>query len=112
MNDKIKIKNELSEKEFTILFSFEFDNHNYITYTDYEKDENGNILCFSSIYDNDKLIGYGRIIGDKTIFLYIRFHLFLSNFQKKKAVYEMLRRLLFLLLLFYFLFFIYQNRQS
>lgn len=56
MNDKIKIKNELSEKEFTILFSFEFDNHNYITYTDYEKDENGNILCFSSIYDNDKLM--------------------------------------------------------
>lgn len=44
------------EKEFTILFSFEFDNHNYITYTDYEKDENGNILCFSSIYDNDKLM--------------------------------------------------------
>lgn len=56
MNDKIKIKNEISEKEFTILFSFEFDNHNYITYTDYEKDENGNILCFSSIYDNDKLM--------------------------------------------------------
>lgn len=56
MNDKIKIKNKLSEKEFTILFSFEFDNHNYITYTDYEKDENGNILCFSSIYDNDKLM--------------------------------------------------------
>lgn len=56
MNDKIKIKNELSEKEFTILFSFEFDNHNYITYSDYEKDENGNILCFSSIYDNDKLM--------------------------------------------------------
>ena len=56
MNDKIKIKNELSEKEFTILFSFEFKNHNYITYTDYEKDENGNILCFSSIYDNDKLM--------------------------------------------------------
>ena len=28
--------------------------------------------------------------------------LFLSNFQKKKAVYEMLRRLLFLLPLFYF----------
>ena len=56
MNDKIKIKNELSEKEFTILFSFEFENHNYITYTDYEKDENGNILCFSSICDNDKLM--------------------------------------------------------
>ena len=56
MNDKIKIKNELSEKEFTILFSFEFDNHNYITYSDYEKDENDNILCFSSIYDNDKLM--------------------------------------------------------
>ena len=56
MNDKIKIKNELSEKEFTILFSFEFDNHNYITYSDYEKVENGNILCFSSIYDNDKLM--------------------------------------------------------
>ena len=56
MNDTIKIKNELSEKEFTILFSFEFDNHNYITYSDYEKDENGNILCFSSIYDNDKLM--------------------------------------------------------
>lgn len=30
-----------------------------------------NTLYSVSIYDDNKIIGYGRIIGDKTIFLYI-----------------------------------------
>lgn len=30
-----------------------------------------NTLYSLCVYDEDKLIGYGRIIGDKTIFLYI-----------------------------------------
>ena len=43
------------EKEFEILFSFESDNTNkkYITYTDYSKDDNGNIICYSSILEED-----------------------------------------------------------
>ena len=31
-----------------------------------------NTLYSLCIYDDNKLIGYGRIIGDKTIFLYIQ----------------------------------------
>ncbi len=43
------------EKEFEILFSFESENTNkkYVTYTDYSKDEEGNIICYSSILEDD-----------------------------------------------------------
>ena len=56
MDNYITIKNDKNEeKEFEILFSFESDNTNkkYITYTDYSKDDNGNIICYSSILEDD-----------------------------------------------------------
>lgn len=38
-------------------------------------------LC---VYDEDRLIGYGRIIGDKTIFLYIQDVMVMPEYQSKK----------------------------
>ncbi len=43
-----------------------------------------NTLYSVSIYDDDKIIGYGRIIGDKTIFLYIQDVMVIPEYQGKK----------------------------
>jgi len=43
-----------------------------------------NTLYSVSVYDDDKLIGYGRIIGDKTIFLYIQDVMVIPKYQGKK----------------------------
>lgn len=59
MQEKITIKNEQGEeKEFDILFTFTSNDtgKNYITYTDYDKDEQGNIKCYSVYKDGDKLL--------------------------------------------------------
>ena len=59
MEEKILIKNDLGEeKEFTILFTFESNEtgKKYVTYTDYEKDEIGNIKCYSGYYKGEKLL--------------------------------------------------------
>lgn len=56
MKDYLTIKNKKDEsKEYEILFTFESENTNkkYVTYTDYSKDEDGNIVCYSSIMDDD-----------------------------------------------------------
>ena len=56
MKDYLTITNENNEtKEFEILFSFESDetNKKYVTYTDYTKDDDGNIICYSSILEDD-----------------------------------------------------------
>lgn len=42
-----------------------------------------NTLYSLCVYDNDKLIGYGRIIGDKTIFLYIQDIMVIPEYQNK-----------------------------
>ena len=42
-----------------------------------------NTLYSLCVYDDDKLIGYGRIIGDKTIFLYIQDIMVLPEYQNK-----------------------------
>jgi len=39
-------------------------------------------LC---VYDENKLIGYGRIIGDKTIFLYIQDIMAIPEYQGKNG---------------------------
>lgn len=36
------------------------------------------------VYDDSELIGYGRIIGDKTIFLYIQDIMVIPKYQGKK----------------------------
>lgn len=42
-----------------------------------------NTLYSISVYDNDKIIGFGRIIGDKTIFLYIQDVMVIPEYQNK-----------------------------
>lgn len=43
-----------------------------------------NTLYSVTIYDDDKIIGYGRLIGDKTIFLYIQDVMVIPEYQNKK----------------------------
>ena len=43
-----------------------------------------NTLYSLCVYDGDKLIGYGRIIGDKTIFLYIQDIMVIPEYQGKQ----------------------------
>ena len=43
-----------------------------------------NTLYSLCVYDVDKLIGYGRIIGDKTIFLYIQDIMVIPEYQSQK----------------------------
>lgn len=43
-----------------------------------------NTLYSLCVYDEDRLIGYGRIIGDKTIFLYIQDIIVIPEYQGKK----------------------------
>lgn len=42
-----------------------------------------NTLYSLCVYDDDKLIGYGRIIGDKTIFLYLQDIMVIPAYQNK-----------------------------
>lgn len=42
-----------------------------------------NTLYSLCVYNEDKLIGYGRIIGDKTIFLYIHSVMIIPEYQGK-----------------------------
>ena len=42
-----------------------------------------NTLYSLCVYDDDKLIGYRRIIGDKTIFLYIQDIMVVPEYQSK-----------------------------
>ena len=43
-----------------------------------------NTLYSVTIYDDNKIIGYGRLIGDKTIFLYIQDIMVIPEYQNKK----------------------------
>lgn len=43
-----------------------------------------NTLYSVSIYDDNKVVGYGKIIGDKTIFLYIQDIMVIPEYQGKK----------------------------
>ena len=59
MRETIKIKNNNGEsKEFDVLFTFESENtkKKYVTYTDYEKDEEGNLKCYSGYFKGEKLL--------------------------------------------------------
>ena len=47
------------------------------------KEALSNTLYSLCVYDNNKLIGYGRIIGDKTIFLYIQDIMVIPEYQNK-----------------------------
>lgn len=48
------------------------------------KEALNNTLYSLCVYEGDKLIGYGRIIGDKTIFLYIQDIMVIPEYQNQK----------------------------
>ena len=45
-------------------------------------------------YENDKIIGYGRIIGDKTIFLYIQDIMVMPEYQNKEVGTNIMKNIL------------------
>ena len=53
-----------------------------------------NTLYSLCVYNDDKLIGYGRIIGDKTIFLYIHDIMVLPDYQNKQIGTNIMNNLL------------------
>lgn len=53
-----------------------------------------NTLYSVSIYDDNKIIGYGRIIGDKTIFLYIQDIMVIPEYQGRKIGTKIMNALL------------------
>ena len=53
-----------------------------------------NTLYSVSIYDDNKIIGYGRIIGDKTIFLHIQDIMVIPEYQGRKVGTKIMNALL------------------
>ena len=53
-----------------------------------------NTLYSLCVYNVDKLIGYGRIIGDKTIFLYIQDIMVIPEYQGKQIGSGIINKLL------------------
>ena len=53
-----------------------------------------NTLYSLCVYDGNKLIGYGRIIGDKTIFLYIQDVMVIPEYQGKQIGTGIMKELL------------------
>ena len=53
-----------------------------------------NTLYSITVYDDKKVIGYGRIIGDKTIFLYIQDVIVIPEYQGNKIGTEIMNLLL------------------
>lgn len=58
------------------------------------KEALNNTLYSVSIYDDNKIIGYGRIIGDKTIFLYIQDIMVIPEYQGQKIGTKIMNALL------------------
>ena len=53
-----------------------------------------NTLYSVSVYDDDKIIGYGRIIGDGICFLYIHDVMVAPKYQNKKIGSQIMNKLL------------------
>ena len=53
-----------------------------------------NTMYSISVYDDDKIIGYGRIIGDGICFLYIHDVMVIPKYQNKKIGSQIMNKLL------------------
>lgn len=53
-----------------------------------------NTLYSICAYDDNQLIGYGRLIGDKTIFLYVQDIMIIPEYQGRKIGTEIMNRIL------------------
>lgn len=57
MKDKVKIINDDGTTiEYDVLFSFDIEDKKYVVYTDYKKDEEGNILTSSAEYNSNTFL--------------------------------------------------------
>lgn len=54
---------------------------------------NNSLYCVT-VYSSNELIGFGRIIGDKTIFLYIQDVMVTPEYQNKKIGTQIMKKLL------------------
>lgn len=54
--EKVILKNNDQTKEYDVLFTFRYNGEKYVTYTSYEKNENGILMCYSSVERNQKLV--------------------------------------------------------
>ena len=53
-----------------------------------------NSICCVSAYDGEKIVGFGRLIGDRVMFLYIQDVMVLPEYQGQKIGTEVMNRLL------------------
>lgn len=53
-----------------------------------------NTLYSICVYDDENIIGFGRIIGDKTIFLYIQDIMVIPKYQNKKIGTNIMNKLI------------------
>lgn len=90
MNLKIK-ENSKNIEDFNLLYRAVGwgDPKNSIT-----KKSLDNTFYSISVYDSDKIIGYGRIIGDGICYLYIQDVMVLPNYQNKKIGTLIMKKLL------------------
>lgn len=89
---KINIKeNNKNVEEFNFLY-------NAVGWGEYDENISKialeNTFYSVSIYDDNKIIGYGRIIGDKICFLYIQDIMVLPEYQGKKIGTMIMNKLL------------------
>ena len=65
-----------------------------------KRDENivkealGNTLYSLCVYDDEQIIGFGRILGDKTIFLYLNDVMVIPQYQNKHIGSEIMKHLI------------------
>ncbi len=88
----IKIKENINNvKEFNLLY----DAVGWGCYDEKtSKKAMSNTFYSVSIYDDDKIIGYGRIIGDEICFLYIHDIMVLPDYQSQKIGTKIMEQLL------------------
>ena len=84
-------ENHISVEEFNLLY-------NAVGWGAYDENISkkalDNTFYSVSIYDNDKIIGYGRLIGDSICFMYIHDIMVLPEYQSKKIGTMIMNRLL------------------
>lgn len=88
----IKVKENINDvKEFNLLY----DAVGWGCYDEkISKKAMSNTFYSVSIYDDDKIIGYGRIIGDEICFLYIHDIMVLPEYQSQKIGTKIMEQLL------------------
>lgn len=88
----ISIKNNINKvEEFNYLYNAvgwgSYDN-------DISKESLKNTIYSVSVYDDDKIIGYGRLIGDGICFLYIHDVMVVPKYQSQKIGTQIMNNLL------------------